>query len=194
MKYTYGGWEDLQITALRPKTGGPTEDDFLSATGYSVQVFSFQNDTSTHSLNAMTQLPHSWEKGTPVYLHLHLANNSQITAGNSIDLFASVSVADHGYVFPNEEIYWLSYTATGTIAAKSHIMTSMVPLSTTMYNQLNYSSMFMITFFRDKGAAIATQNAGTITESLDDTIWFLQADFHFKKSRAGSSTYLPPIV
>jgi hypothetical protein len=190
MKHNPGfGYDDLQITALRPRTGGPTEEDFLIATGYSVQAFQFQNDTSTHNLNALTQIPHSWEKGAPIYLHAHLSNNSQLTVGNTVGIFVSVTVAAHNNAFPNEEIYWLSYVAEGTVAAKSHIVTSMVPLSSTLFNQIEYSSLIMLSFFRDKGQAIATQNAGTVTDSLDDVIWFLQGDFHYKQNRIGSPNH-----
>ncbi|MFA5135465.1 MAG: hypothetical protein WC505_06805 [Patescibacteria group bacterium] len=193
----FPGWEDLRITAFEPNSGAdaPQLIQFPAATTYAPQVWRFQNVGSVNFLNAVSQMSHGVDLTQPAYLHLHLSNDAIMVEGAIIGLFVALNVCTIGGVWGTEEIYWCSYTVpAGGIAAKTHIKTPDVPISAALQAKMGNSSAILISVFRDKDTVVATQNAGAVTETLNDEVWFLECDFHFFKYRGGSQNHAAPFA
>jgi len=82
-----------------------------------------------------------------------------------------------------QQLLWLKRTAPGGgWGAKTHIMTEAFTIPAA---QLDVSAMINLTIFRDKGTLYTTDNAGDITENIDDVLWLLEADVHYYPIRFG---------
>jgi hypothetical protein len=114
--------------------------------------------------------------------------------GAVIGLFVALNICPDGEAWGTEEIYWCSYTVpAGGIAAKTHIRTPDVQLSVALGAKMALSAGIILSVFRDKNTDVATQNAGAVTESLNDVVWFLEADLHYFEYRGGSRNHSSPL-
>jgi hypothetical protein len=81
------------------------------------------------------------------------------------------------------QLLWLKATAPGGgWGAKTHIMTDSFTIPAA---QLGVSAMIFAYPFRHKGTLYTTDNAGDITEALDDVVWLHELDVHYKLTRFG---------
>jgi len=194
-----GGYEDLRVTTFEPNStaDAPQLLQFPTpaATIYAPEVYRFQNVDSLNFLNAGSQMSHGIDVNQQSFIHVHVANTLAMAEGAVIGLFVALNICAIGEVWGTEEIYWCSYTVpAGGIAANTNIMTTDVPLSVALQAKLRHSSQILIKVVRDKNTVVATQNAGDVTDVLNDTIWFFEFDIHFWKLRGGTQRHTPPIV
>jgi hypothetical protein len=189
------GWNDLRVTSFAPKgADAPVQADFPASVTYTPQTWQFQNQVSVNYLNAVSQMSHGIDLNQPVYLHLHLSCNSAMAEAAVLGLFVAFNVCQDGAVWGTEEIYWCSYTVpAGGILAKTHVRTVDVPLSVAMQAKMGMSAEILVSVFRHKGTLVATQNAGDITESLNDVVWFHECDLHYFEYRGGSRNHAAPL-
>lgn len=184
-------WEDLRINQFTPRTS-PGVLAAFSATpaGHELDSWSFPNNTTDRSVSGCTQFPHAALPTSDAYLHIHMSTTAAVAAGTDIGLFCSVMVQkiDDPIASAYIKLLWLKRTApVGGWGAKTHIMTESYTLPAA---NLGVSAMIFVDVFRHKGTLYTTDNAGDVTEAIDDVLWLHELDIHYQATRLG--TDLPP--
>lgn len=178
--------EDLRMTAFAPRTSPAVFANFTATpVGHELDYWSYPNNTTDRSMSVCTQYPHAADPAKDAYLHLHLSTTAAVVAGTDIGLFVSLLVQkiNDPLTSAYQQLLWLKRTApVGGWNAKTHIMTESFTIPAA---QLDVSAMINLTVFRHKGTLYVTNNAGNITENIDDVLWLLEADVHFYPVRFG---------
>ncbi len=189
------GYDDLRVTAFSQGVAGTPNLTNYGGGTYPVQAWAYANDGNERGLEATTQWPHTLLQATsgvayPIYIHVHMSTTNATLAGVVLGFFVSVRFQKIGSAAPFEGVYWCSKTVpVGGYAAKQIVDTVDVPIDLT---QVAPSGMIWIYAFRDKGAVVATVNAGNVTEDVNDVLWLHEVDFHIKTGPAGGPTPAPP--
>lgn len=190
------GWEDLRITAFAPRTSAPVQANFSALpVGYEVQCWEFANNGTERGLNGVTQTPHAWYGlQTPIYMHCHLSSTGALAAGAVPGFFVSLLVMQIGAPLasaysPTNPFFLGKTVPLGGYGAKTHIISDEVAIPAAYFG---LSSMMMIYVFRQKGTAITTENAGVVTENVNDVLWLLELDFHVQRSGYGTNNPSSP--
>lgn len=184
------GYEDLRITAFEPRISAPVQANFTAVpVGYEVQSWEFANNGTERGLNGVTQTPHAWMRcQTPIYMHLHMSSTGALAAGAVPGFFVSLLVQKIGQSLaaaynPVNPFFLGKTVPLGGYGAKTHIMSDEVALPATYFD---VSSMMMLYIFRRKGTLIATENAGNVTENVNDVLWLHEVDFHVQRTGYGT--------
>ena len=190
--YPSSGYEDLRITAFAPRISAPVQANFTAApVGYEVQSWEFANNNTERGLNGVTQTPHAWYKRqTPIYLHVHMSTTGAVAAGVNVGFFVSLLVQKIGQdlasAYNPANPFWCGKTVpVGGYGAKTHIMSDEVAIPAANFG---LSSMMMLYVFRRKGTLITTENAGDVTEAVNDVLWLHEVDFHVQRTGFGTVT------
>lgn len=188
------GYDDLRITSFSQGIAGtPSLANYGGGT-YPVEAWSYANDGTERGLEATSQWPHALLERTPgtawpVYLHVHMSTTGAVAAGVVLGFFVSVRFQRINSEAPFEGVYWCSRTVpVGGYGAKRHVATVDVPVDLT---QIAPSGLIWTYTFRDKGAVVATVNAGNVTEAVNDVLWLHEVDFHIKTGPSGGPTPEP---
>ena len=183
------GYEDLRISAFQPRTSAPVLTAF-SATPAAVELesWSFANNGTLRGLDGFTQFPHSWVAGTDAYLHLHMSTTAAVAAAVNVGLFCALMIQKIGDPIASAyiKLLWLKKTVPGAgYGAKTHIMTDAFTIPAA---NLDPSALIFVHVFRDKDTEYVTDNAGAITEAIDDVLWLHEVDVHYASNRFGTVT------
>jgi hypothetical protein len=167
--------------------GSPVRAAFPSGTKCS--AWSFANNTTERGLDFETQLPHQYyiDTAKPVYMHLHMSPSSNFSAGSAIGFLVQLSVAKNLGAWTSL-YYWLSYTPAAQIDAEKQFMTVDVAIDATQSALFEPSAYIKGTVFRHKGTAYTTANAGSVTENINQSLWFHELDFHVYRNKLGTKT------
>ena len=184
------GYDDLRITAFEPKLSAPVQTDFTTAplATYACQSWAFANNGTERGLNGITQLPHGLVPGVDAYLHLHISSTGALAESAVPGFFCSLIVQGIGVAETNayKKLLFLGKTVpVGGYDAKTHIMTDAFTIPAA---ELTRSALVQVYVFRKKGTQITTDNAGDVTENVDDVLWLNEVDIHVKCNRFGTAT------
>jgi hypothetical protein len=185
------GYEDLRITAFAPRLSAPVQADFAGPAAYPVQAWQFANNNTERGLNGVSQVPHAWQGlNTPIYMHLHMSTTNAVAAGVDLGFFISLLVQKISdplvSAYAPAAPFWVhKVVPLGGYGAKTHVITEEVPIAAV---NLHYSAALLVYVFRHKGAVVATENAGVVTEAVDDVLWLHEVDFHVQRSGYGTVT------
>lgn len=164
--------------------------DFSSLpTDYVLQAWSFANNSTERGIIGVTQIPHGWyPTESDAELHLHISSTGALAESAVPGLFCSLMVQKIGVVLASAytKLLFLGKTVpVGGYGAKTHIMTDpfVIPAAA-----IDKSALVLVHVFRKKTVAIATDNAGTYTENVDDVLWLHEVDVHVKTSGFGTRT------
>jgi hypothetical protein len=184
---------DLTLTTGTAKTlvlGTPVYDDLmvyasgvrLGATDYPSwvdykggQVLSFSK-TATNKIYFNVQLPHSYKTGTDIEFHIHIAYPSN-GSGNSI-WYMTYSWANINGTFPAESNSGNVSIASPT-TTDAHKIAELIATIDGHTEAKGISSYLICSLSRIGGDG---------SDTFDDVIYFLGADFHFQKDTIGSRT------
>lgn len=180
-------WEDLRIASFAPRGSAPSLAAYSTTpVGAELEAWAFANNSTSRGLDGFSQWPHAALPGANGYLHLHIATTNAVEANTDVGLFCSLLVQkiDDPIASAYTRLLWLSRKApAGGWAAKTHIMTESFEVPAA---QLERSAMIMVDVFRHKGTEYTTDNAGAVTESIDDVIWLFELDLHYQAVRFGT--------
>lgn len=178
--------EDMRISAFAPRTSAPTLATFSSTpAGVELESWQFANNTVLRGLDGFTQLSHSWLPGTDASVHLHLSTTSAVGAAVDIGLFCAIMIQKIGVDLASAwiKLLWLKKTSPGGgYGAKTHIYTDEYTIPAA---QLQASCMIFVHPFRHKGTPYVTDNAGSVTENINDVLWLHEVDVHYTAGRFG---------
>lgn len=193
------GWDDLMVNSFQlGVAGGPARATFPAGTKCS--AWSYANNGTERGLDFETQLPHGacMSAQFPVYVHCHMsttkawgAGAGELAVGTNIGFLVQISMAKNLGAWVTK-LYWCSYTTLAAKAAETQFMTVDVPLHADQLALWEPSVFIKGTVFRHKGTLYATDNAGNITENIDDVLFLHELDFHYYRNRAGSSVNQTP--
>jgi hypothetical protein len=187
-KYPFStGWDDLMVNSFQVGVaGGPSRATFPAGTKCS--AWSYANNVTERGLDFETQLPHGavMNAQQPVYVHVHMSTTGITAAATEIGFLVQISMAKNLGAWVTK-YYWCSYTPSVDLAAETQVMTVDVPLCAEHLALWEPSVFIKGTVFRHKGTLYATENAGNVTEAIDDVLWLHELDFHYFRNRAGSS-------
>lgn len=175
-------WDDLRITPGAFDYAGTGDPDLIDyqpgGSGATFKVYSFQSGDQAFFT---VQLPHGYEPGSDIYVHVHWTPGSRGNEenGKTVAWKVDYSWADINDNFPASAVIDLTDTCDGT--DHKHQMTPDI-LLTGVAADKTISSMLICRIFRDAGDTWA----GTIAAQSPI---LLEVDFHVPLNTVGSTTH-----
>jgi hypothetical protein len=166
-------WNDLAISGANVKLPASQSPTFTAYKGTELPAFS---PTQTNIIYFTAQLPHSYNEGSDLEFHLHLAYPNAST-GNSTWLF-TYSWANINSTFPTESNSGLVHVVSPAVTDKHQLAEIMPTISGT--GKL-ISSILLCSVSRI---------GGDVGDTYPGDIYLVSMDFHYRQNTLGSKTEL----
>ena len=170
-------WDDLRFPASSIRLPGANAPTVTAYKGGQVLAFV---DNADNFVYFMAQLPHTWEEGTDIDIHLHWT--PQVAGGGvgaeNVKWDLTHSWANEQGIFPVETAITVTRDVQDDLI-DTHLVTSFATISGT---GKTFSSMLILSLKRDTGVA---NNYGS-------DAFLVEIDIHYKRNRLGTYETNPP--
>lgn len=168
------GYAVTDVLALESNLGAPATGTSPNRAAWATDfsLWEFPN-TANRYLQSAVQLPHTYLNGSDLRWHVHIVNASQLTVGQTVIFKADVITKPVGGSEATATTYTSAYTASGTIAADSHLKTVNVVVPG---SALIGSAFVLARIYRD------------VSDTYNGSVFLLGSDYHIRVCRIGSAT------
>ena len=168
---TDNNWDDLRFPASAIRLPGANAPTVTAYKGGQVLAFV---DNADNFIYVIAQLPHAWEEGTDISVHLHWT--PQVAGGaagvENVKWDLTHSWANEQGTFPGEAAITVTRDVQND-AVDTHLVTTFADISAT---GKTFSSILILSLKRDTGVA---NNYGS-------DAFLVEIDIHYKRNRLGT--------
>lgn len=173
----FKGWDDLRFPSQGINPPGAASDPTISITTGLLEF----SGTLDNIICGVAQMPHSWERGTSVYPHLHLRFPTSSVSNSRWKL--EYDIADNSTNFIND---YGVYTDGGTITIPNPQNTKDEVL--VGFNSINMSNLKESAVIVWKISRLALSD---VLDTDNSSIALLEFDIHFQNDKMGTVNQIP---